>query len=74
MTGDSRMTAEERNRKLDEIEQLGRSLECWLKTPMLESVKEIGAEAIRCRMSELSRPLREDESVAAAVEFNHPQA
>lgn len=55
------MTAEERSRKLREIERLGESLEAWLRTPMLESVKEIGAEAIRCRMSEVSRPLREEE-------------
>jgi len=55
------MTAEEKNRKVEEIERLGKSLECWLRTPMLDSVKEIGAEAIRCRLSEVSRPLRDGE-------------
>lgn len=55
------MTAEEKNERVREIERLGRSLEDWLKTPMLDSVKQIGAEAIRCRMSEVSRALRQDE-------------
>ena len=56
------MTARERSEKLKEIERLSKSLESWLKPPMLESVKKIGAEAIRCRMSEISRPLRSDDS------------
>jgi len=56
------MTVGERNEKLREIERLSKSLKNWLKTPMLESVKKIGAEAIRCRMSELSRPLRMEDS------------
>jgi hypothetical protein len=60
--GDGRMTVEERNERLREIERLNRSLECWLKTPMLESVRQIGAEAIRCKMSDVSRPLRKDEN------------
>ena len=55
------MTARERDERLREIERLGRSLESWLQTPMLETVKQVGAEAIKCRMSEVSRPLREDE-------------
>ena len=55
------MTAEEKNDRIREIERLGKSLEDWLKTPMLESVKQIGAEAIRCRMSEVSRPLKHEE-------------
>jgi hypothetical protein len=57
------MTAEEKDRRLREIERLGKSLQCWLKTPMLESVKQIGADAIRCRMSEVSRPLKDDEQL-----------
>ena len=56
------MTTRERSEKLKEIERLSKSLESWLKTPMLESVKKIGAEAIRYRMSEISRPLRSDDS------------
>lgn len=56
------MTVGERNEKLREIERLSKSLKSWLETPMLESVKKIGAEAIRCRMSELSRPLRMEDS------------
>ncbi len=56
------MTVRERNEKLREIEHLSKSLESWLRTPMLESVKKIGAEAIRCRMSELSRPLTREDS------------
>lgn len=55
------MTAEEKNERIHEIERLSESLERWLKTPMLESVKEIGAEAIKSRMSELARPLKEEE-------------
>jgi hypothetical protein len=55
------MTAEEKNERLREIERLGRSLEEWLQTPMLDAVKQVGAEAIKCRMSEVSRPLREND-------------
>ena len=55
------MTAEEKSERMNEIERLGKSLEDWLKTPMLQSVKEIGAEAIKCRMAEISRPLRDEE-------------
>ncbi len=51
------MTAKERTKKVQEIERLSKSLDRWLRTPMLESVKSIGAEAIKCRMSELSRSL-----------------
>lgn len=54
------MTAEEKNEKICEIKRLSESLERWLKTPMLESVKEIGAEAIRSRMSQLARPLKRE--------------
>jgi len=54
------MTAEEKNRKLEEICRLSKSLEDWLKQPMLESVKEIGVEAIKSRLAEVSRPLRNE--------------
>lgn len=53
------MTAREKDERMREIERLSRSLERWLNTPMLKSVKEIGAQAIKCRMSEVARPLRE---------------
>ncbi len=56
--GSIEMTAREKDERMREIERLSRSLEKWLNTPMLESVKEIGAQAIKCRMSEVARPLK----------------
>ena len=55
------MTVREKEERMYEIERLNKSLKCWLRTPMLDSVKEIGADAIRRRLTEVARPLREED-------------
>lgn len=52
------MTKQKQNEVLRRIENLNRHLERWKHTPMLASVKEIGARAIRKELAKVAKPLR----------------
>lgn len=51
----------EKKKTLKRIERLSKRLEEWLKRPMHESVREIGADAIRHHISQIAQALRSAE-------------
>jgi hypothetical protein len=52
------MTRYEKRRTLKRIERLNKRLEEWLKRPMSETIREIGADAIRHHMSQIAQALK----------------
>lgn len=51
--------SEQMRRKIEDgISSLRERLERWLRVPMLESVREIGAAAIRAEMKKVAEPLK----------------
>jgi hypothetical protein len=55
------MTSFEKRRTLKRIERLSKRLEEWLKRPMNETVREIGADAIRHHISQIAQALKSAE-------------
>jgi hypothetical protein len=52
------MTAHEKRNTLKRIERLSKRLEEWLKRPMNEAIREIGADAIRHQISQVAQALK----------------
>ena len=52
------MTRYEKRKTLGRIERLSKRLEEWLKRPMHESIREIGADAIRHQISQIAQALK----------------
>ena len=55
------MTPFEKRRTLKRIERLSKRLEEWLRRPMDETIKEIGADAIRYQLSQIAQALKSAE-------------
>jgi len=55
------MTAQRRSEVLTHIEELKERLELWRRLPMLETVRDIGAQAISKELARVSRELKLDD-------------
>ena len=55
------MRPDEKRKTLKRIERLSKRLEEWLRRPMDETIKEIGADAIRYQLSQIAQALKSAE-------------
>jgi hypothetical protein len=55
------MTEQRRSKVLTHIEELKEKLEHWKRLPMLNTVRDIGAQAIRKELTRVSRELMLDD-------------